>query len=128
MSRTVIIQSDQFLPKRVSFMTLYAPPCPYPSLEFEHVSATKNIQIQGCKQSNPDDIFNLVKVYPNPTEDAFEVDILLIEATNFWITLSDINGGIIENRLLEDNSLNQIGFSGVGPGVYFVKIHGESKP
>jgi hypothetical protein len=69
------------------------PPARTPSLEFEHVSATKTIQIQGCKQSNPDDIFNLVKVYPNLTEDAFEVDILLIEATNLGITLSDINGG-----------------------------------
>ena len=97
------------------------------SLECENVSAAKTIQILSCKQSNPDDIFDLVKVYPNPTEDAFQVDISLNEAKNLLITLSDINGRIIENRLLEDRSLYQIGFSGLSPGVYFVKIQGETQ-
>jgi hypothetical protein len=97
------------------------------SLECENVSAAKTIQIQSCKQNNPDDIFDLVKVYPNPTEDAFQVDISLNEAKNLLITLSDINGRIIENRLLEDRSLYQIGFSGLSPGVYFVKIQGETQ-
>jgi hypothetical protein len=97
------------------------------SLECENVSVAKTIQIQSCKQSNPDDIFDLVKVYPNPTEDAFQVDISLNEAKNLLVTLSDINGRIIENRLLEDRSLYQIGFSGLAPGIYFVKIQGETQ-
>jgi Secretion system C-terminal sorting domain/PKD domain len=97
------------------------------SLECENVSVAKTIQIQSCKQSSPDDIFDLVKVYPNPTEDAFQVDISLNEAKNLLVTLGDINGRILENRLLQDRSLYQIGFSGVAPGVYFVKIQGETQ-
>ena len=69
----------------------------------------------------------LVRAYPNPTEDAFQVDISLNEATNLLVTFNYINARIIKNRLLQDRSLYQIGLSGLGLGVCFVKILGESK-
>jgi hypothetical protein len=64
-----------------------------------------------------------IKIYPNPTEGIFNID---IPATHkeAQITITDLTGKILETRAISDNTGQPVQFSlsNVARGVYLVKV------
>jgi hypothetical protein len=65
----------------------------------------------------------VIKVYPNPTEGSFSVEIPGIYA-NPQITIIDLTGKIIEDRAVSENKGEPVQFnlSNVAKGIYIVKV------
>jgi len=64
-----------------------------------------------------------IKVYPNPTENLFNVEIPALYK-DAQVMISDLNGKIIERRAIYDNNGQPLQFSlsNVARGIYVVKV------
>ena len=70
-----------------------------------------------------DDTFN-VEVFPNPTSDAFSINVQSTSNSNIQIIITDING----KKLYEtsgNNFSNYVIGKQLSPGVYFIKVMQE---
>ena len=67
--------------------------------------------------------FNL---YPNPTDDAVNVSVDLVEGATYFITVINLSGRVIYTRNLTsqefDNSTININTSSFESGIYFVNV------
>jgi hypothetical protein len=64
-----------------------------------------------------------IKIYPNPVNDHFTIDITNVKANEITTTISGIDGRIVFNKTFKRNSLNlKINASSFESGIYFVRI------
>jgi len=73
-------------------------------------------------------IFNEIKfnIYPNPTTDILNIQYKENVPENTSLTIYDVSGKQVLNKLAENSNLNQINLSNLNSGVYILQIEGSN--
>jgi len=80
------------------------------------------INVTANSLSNVENSLNAVSIYPNPTENLLSVDLSEVSEEVEKITLMDVTGKVIQERIV--NSEKQLNFdvSAIASGLYYVNI------
>jgi len=68
-----------------------------------------------------------VKIYPNPSEGIFNVEINTDDNSEYKVVVYDILGSVIYQRNVYSNSKHQIDISKYAKGMYFLSVEKENK-
>ncbi len=90
------------------------------------LAVTKEIRIVECLLNEPDiqarNEILFANVYPNPSANDFNVKLKLREENDVLITLCNLQGQVVEEKQLIDETEVLTAFSTEAPGLYFIKI------
>lgn len=70
-----------------------------------------------------------VKVYPNPSQGQFNIEIPSLQSETLTISLHDLKGSVVNTKTLSNSSKSfkgQINYQNVSPGFYILKINGDN--
>jgi len=97
----------------------------YPQLEEVVSSRIANSEIQ---QERKLELRDDIKLYPNPNQGNFNLEIFSDQRQTISIDIVDITGRLILNKscnLIENKITIQIILQSVHPGIYFLRVHNE---
>lgn len=97
----------------------------YPQLEEVVSSRIANTVIQ---QEKKQESRNDIKLYPNPNQGNFNLEIFSDKRQTISIDIVDVTGRLILNKtcnLIENKNVIQIDLQNVHPGIYFVNVYNE---
>lgn len=105
--------------------------CTYPSSPVTKIGYFQ--VITACKKGNggeattgigEEDISELVNIYPIPASNALTVE--LVKSNSFEkATLIDLTGKVVAEKVLSNNTANEIGLSNLAKGIYILHIEGN---
>lgn len=93
-------------------------------------SAAQQVSVYDCSGISSADRSLLLKVYPNPSNNIFNIDLEILKADKFTVTLSDLTGRVVaDHQYLLNPGMQKIGFdiSSVMNGNYVMKISGNQR-
>ena len=97
----------------------------YPQLEEVVSSRIANSEIQ---QERKLELRNDIKLYPNPNQGNFNLEIYSEQRQTISIDIVDVTGRLILNKscnLIENKNVIQIDLQIVHPGIYFVNVYND---
>lgn len=85
---------------------------------------TRNFQIQEQLSVNDEELASNLKIYPNPNNGTFNVDVASTSGENILVKLYDLRGRILFSDLLENNGKIQttISVNNLKSGVYLLNV------
>jgi hypothetical protein len=97
----------------------------HPQLEEVVSSRIANSETQ---QERKQELRNDIKLYPNPNQGNFNLEIFSEQRQTISIDIVDVTGRLILNKtciLVENKNIIQIDLQNINPGIYLVRVHNE---
>ncbi|MBE2274547.1 MAG: M28 family peptidase [Flavobacteriales bacterium] len=84
------------------------------------VASTQNLALVDCP---PEKMFESLKIYPNPTKDFLNIEMLNNNLRDYTFSITDMNG----KQLLKSENSKKIDVSKLSPGTYFGTLNVEGQ-
>ena len=75
----------------------------------------------------PDIINSNFKIYPNPSEGIFNIEINPYDNSQYKVLVYDILGSLVYQKDVNSNSKHQVNISNYAKGLYFLSVEGEGQ-